>query len=221
MIAAARKVVANMDSILLKDYQLPSISLSETLSKLKNTKEMNQVVRILVAYKMYNPPEESVDDRAKAINEFIEEFLQGSVIYSSEEKVAFIKELAKQRKECAKKFCDYYETLKLKYKGQFSDACIGFIATQSEVHQNFVAFNNFTNTINNFTYDDDDADAELQRIKKRDLYFAEKRITAKAQNLSDDACEFERKFMDSNKKASELEKIFMNYRTQILDNARA
>ncbi len=221
LIAAAREVVANMDSILLKDYQLPSISLSETLSKLKNTKEMNQVVRILVAYKMYNPPEESVDDRAKAINEFIEEFLQGSVIYSSEEKVAFIKELAKQRKECAKKFCDYYETLKLKYKGQFSDACIGFIATQSEVHQNFVAFNNFTNTINDFTYDDDAADAEFQRIKKGDLYFAEKRITAKAQDLSDDACEFERKFMDSNKKASELEKIFMNYGTQILNNARA
>ncbi len=220
LIAAAREVVANMDSILLKDYQLPSISLSETLSKLKNTKEMNQVVRILVAYKMYNPPEESVDDRAKAINEFIEEFLQGSVIYSSEEKVAFIKELAKQRKECAKKFCDYYETLKLKYKGQFSDACIGFIATQSEVHQNFVAFNNFTSTINDFIHEDEDADAEFQRIKKVDLYFAEKRITDKAQNLSDDACEFERKFMDSNKKASELEKIFMNYGTQILNNAR-
>lgn len=53
------------------------------------------------------------------------------------------------------------------------------------------------------------------------MYFAEKRITAKAENLSNDAYEFERKVMDSDKKASELEKIFMNYRTQILNNARA
>ncbi len=219
--AAAREVVASMDNILLEDYQLPAISLSETLSKLKNSAKMDQVVQAIVAYKLYNPKEFDLDKRAKDINEFIDKFDLGQIAYSTEELVALMKEILKQRTKYAEEFYNYYETLKTKYKGQLSDDCIGFIATQSEVHKKFVALNRLDGNVFNYLDISEAAEKEFAKIKLRGQKFVDEGKCGKAQTLSNDINNsFEVNLMDKND-ISEIDKIFMDYRTIILDNARA
>ncbi len=219
--AAAREVVASMDNILLEDYELPAISLSETLSKLKNTAKMDQVVQTIVAYKLYNPKEFDLDKRAKDINEFIDKFDLGRIAYSTEELVALMKEILKQRTKYAEEFYDHYETLKTKYKGQLSDDCIGFIATQSEVHKKFVALNRLDGNVFNYLDISEAAEKEFAKIKLGGQKFVDEGKCGKAQTLSNDINNsFEVNLMDKND-ISEIDKIFMDYRTIILDNARA
>ncbi len=219
--AAAREVVASMDNILLEDYELPAISLSETLSKLKNTAKMDQVVQAIVAYKLCNPKEFDLDKRAKDINEFIDKFDLGQIAYSTEEVVALMKEILKQRTKYAEEFYNYYETLKTKYKGQLSDDCIGFIATQSEVHKKFVALNRLDGNVFNYLDISEAAEKEFAKIKLRGQKFVDEDKCGKAQTLSNDINNsFEVNLMDK-EDISEIDKIFMDYRTIILDNARA
>ncbi len=217
--AAAREVVSAMDNLLIKDYQLPVISLSDTLSKLKDTKRIDQMVQTMAVYKSFNLVGQPVDDRAKDINDFMKDFDSSRIKYSTEEQLTIVKELIKQRKEVAKEFNIYYETLKTKYAGQISDACIGFIATQSKEHQMLMAFNELNTIITQFIDGNHDVEVEYPKEQLRAVEYAKEDLVAKGVQLSEDARIFENKLMNSRWDAGEFEKIYLNYRKNILDNA--
>ncbi len=217
--AAAREVVSAMDNLLIKDYQLPEISLSDTLSKLKDTKRIDQMVQTMAVYKSFNLVGQLVDNRAKDINDFMKDFALSKIKYSTEQQLTIVKELIKQRKEVAKEFNIYYETLKTKYAGQISDACIGFIATQSKEHQMLMAFNELNTIITQFIDGNPDVEVEYPKEQLRAVEYAREDLVAKGVKLSEDARIFENKLMNSRWDAGEFEKIYLNFITKILDNA--